>query len=445
MNFFEALVLTFDSEATGADPLAWDRDQTIFVRAVDDVAEEGLRTVVISHSIRSDNAAFDKLNIPNVEMTLVDNDKASVLIRQTDLGTQVVEGDAVGDTYTVALTKQPDAGETVTVDLLFDADQVSLSQSSIEFNAGNWDAPVVVTVTAHDDATAENPLRSTIGHTVSSIGGTDPEFAAVADMFEVKVEVRDNDAGGLLVTQSGGNTLVSETQTDTYSLVLTQQPTAPVTVTILSDGQTLVSADSDPLGRLDASGDEPTVTFDETNWDIPFVVRVAVNPDAVIDDGQPVQAFPAQPHALSPIRGPLIIEGSVIEGKDRALRQAVILPTETDAPLPVLNIDTDESQQTDTLNVFNDGSVSDDDGHHGNATQASGLAQVYEVAQGDIDLNEFGNISGLNMGSGLVLNFGTVANPDNRTFDGGISYHGVEMVDILLGQGEDDFTVSDTS
>ena len=76
--------------------------------------------------------------------------------------------------------------------------------------------------------------------------------------------------------------------------------------------------------KPDGTGDAPTVTFDATNWSVPFTVLVEVNP--ADDSGSPiVQVFPAQPHTLTEIRGPLTIEGSVILGKDRSLTPAVML------------------------------------------------------------------------------------------------------------------------
>ena len=60
---------------------------------------------------------------------------------------------------------------------------------------------------------------------------------------ELEVDVRDNDAGAVLVTQTGGSTVVSDTESDTYTLQLAKVPTAPVTIAILTDGQTLISAD----------------------------------------------------------------------------------------------------------------------------------------------------------------------------------------------------------
>ena len=442
IHYFSSLVLTFDSENTGAE--AWDRTQAIYVRAASDTAEEGERTVVISHSIRSDNADFNHLDIPNVEVTVIDDDKAGLIVEETGTGSEVVEG-LDTDTYGVTLTRAPDAGETVIVTLDYDAGQIAVNSvdprfdaamGTVTFDATNWDQTITLTLTAVDDAVVENRMLSAITHWVVSDGAV---YGGVSDPYEVEVSVQDNDSGGLVVSQTDGATLVSENQPDAYTLKLTKAPTAPVTVSILSDGQTLVSSADSRFSSTNGA----TVTFDADNWDVPVVVDVAVNPLADTSDA-PVQKYPAQPHIAGEIQGPLVIEGSMIPGKDRTLKTAVMLPTEADVPLPVLDIDVDESLQTDTLNVFNDGSMASDAGFHDHVDQVSGIAAIYGVSEEAVDPATFGNISGLGMGSDLTLNFGTDAQPDDRTFDGGITYHGVEVVDILLGQGDDAFTVDQT-
>ncbi|MHC4618339.1 MAG: hypothetical protein ACYTEQ_11370 [Planctomycetota bacterium] len=460
INFAPALVLTFDSAVGGTiDPTAWAREQEIFVRGTFDEAEEGERTVVISHSVYSDNLDFDNLNVPNVEVKLIDDDKAGLIITETDLETQVLEGATAGDTYKISLTKEPVSGETVTVTLQFDDigdSQISVSDPSsstgrfdavtceLTFDSTNWFQPFELKVTAVNDSVAENRLRAVITHIVSSTGGTSPEFANVLETPEIKVDIRDDDAAGLIVTETDGSTLVSEGNPDFYDIVLTCEPTDPVIVSITTDGQTIVSADSNLYGRFDDTADIPTVTFDDSNWNIPFTVKVEVDTDSSGQGSPVVQVFPAQPHSTTEIRGPLTIEGSVIPGKNRSLTPAVMLPSETDGPLPVPQIEVDEAQQTDALNIFNDGSVSNDEGVHDNPDYVSGLAAVYEVEVSEIDLSEFANISGLNMGGVFELDFGTPGNPDVRTFDGGVTYHGIEVVDILLGQGNDQFTVETT-
>src|SRR5690606_39134756 len=123
----------------------------------------------------------------------------------------------------------------------------------------------------------------------------------------------------------------------------------------------------------------------------------------------------------------------------------VTLFTETDEALDLPEVDIDESQQADKLVVYNDGSVSDDVGLLANPNHVDGLAAIYEVDASEIDLAEFKNLSGLGMGGDTQINFGTVTDPDNKTFDGGITYRGIETTEIFLGTGNDTFTVEDTA
>src|SRR5204862_7524855 len=106
---------------------------------------------------------------------------------------------------------------------------------------------------------------------------------------------------------------------------------ADVTISVLTDGKTLVSS-ADP--RFHA-GAQPTVVFNSSNWSDPVTITVAVNPAFTPPSGtdaQPVQVFPAQPHKTSSIYGPLLIEGN--STAPRALVQGVHLPTETEVALP---------------------------------------------------------------------------------------------------------------
>lgn len=77
---------------------------------------------------------------------------------------------------------------------------------------------------------------------------------------------------GVTVTQSGGSTVVAEGgATDSFTLVLTSQPTADVTITLTPDAETTLSATS--------------VTFTPANWDVAQTVTVTAVDDAT--DEQP--------------------------------------------------------------------------------------------------------------------------------------------------------------
>lgn len=493
-------VLTFDSDTASGDQ-AWDREVTVKVRGIHDEAEEGEKTIVVSHSSYAEpkggapevedsdavtTSDLDALNINNVEVTVYDDDKPGLIVTQLNRGspadpstdiedteTLVYEGDTEGDYYQVSLTKEPDAGETVTVRLDSDFGQIDLAADDPEtparlnvvptaggdaahytltFDDGNWNDPFKIKVTADDDGDTEKQLRAVVTHSVSSntAGG---EFADVSGTTEVDVDVRDNDSAGIIVKQTNGSTLVSEELGgDEYTVELTQEPAAGTTVKvqILTDNQTLVdeiAIDDDPYNRFSVLGGIPTIIFDDSNWDAPFTVPLVVNPDFEDEGGQPVQKFDAQPHLVNKIRGPVVIEGSNIPAKDRTLTDQVILPTESDGERPIVEIEINESEQNDVLNVFADGSPSGDTGFLTRFSDTDteineGLDFVYQDPE--LDINEFANINGLDMGDDLTIDFGVAGSHDYRTFAGGLTYHGLETVEIMLGTGNDTFEVQTT-
>ena len=176
--------------------------------------------------------------------------------------------------------------------------------------------------------------------------------------------------------------------------------------------------------------------FTPLNWAFNQFVIVTANTSYVPGTGDTqVQNFALQPHTLDQMFGPLLVDGGQIE--DRSLKQGVRLPTEIDSPLPVLTISVDESQSTDTLNIYDDGSVlSTTDGVLStiDSTEASALDGVYKTT---VDQSAFGHLVGLGLGD-QDLHFGAT------TFEQGITYHQMEVVNLLLGQGDDTFHITGT-
>ncbi len=159
-------------------------------------------------------------------------------------------------------------------------------------------------------------------------------------------------------------------------------------------------------------------------------------------DGAPTEnnfekSFPLMSHTLNRIQGPLVVEGGV-GPEDRSVKPGVTLPGELNPDLPEVVIVVDESAMTDTLNVYNDSSVSDDTG----VMSTLLLHTDYSVkADGTVSATL---ISGLGMGTDLVVNKGTEAAPDLFTYKGGIAYTNLEVAEVLLGTGNDTFTVTGT-
>ena len=218
----------------------------------------------VRHSISGDSAAnFRDVKVPLALFEVIDDDSAGVIVTQVDPATglpddrtQAGEGSAT-DAYTVALTRAPLAGETVTVTLVHDG-QVTLLvggvvTSQLAFTAANWSTPRLVQVVATDDAEIEGPHFSVLGHTVQSSLGASSAYAGVTAR-DLDAILSDDDAGTVLIRQTGGATSVVETGTsvadaatyvdpavvavggagwsDTYTVVLTRRPTTSVDVVI---------------------------------------------------------------------------------------------------------------------------------------------------------------------------------------------------------------------
>jgi ELWxxDGT repeat protein len=90
------------------------------------------------------------------------------------------------------------------------------------------------------------------------------------DAVDGLLTIIPSDPAGITVTPMDGGTTVSETgTTDTYTLVLTSQPTANVVITVAPDSQLTVSPGS--------------LTFTAANWNIPQVVTVTAIDDSVVE------------------------------------------------------------------------------------------------------------------------------------------------------------------
>lgn len=500
-DFTDALVLTFD--ATN-----WNVAQTVTVEAAQDAAEEGQRIVQISHGVKSADANFDQAQVENAEITVLDDDKPELLIIESGTDTYLhegVSGSEITDTYDIRLTREPAAGEVVTVTLSDDSNSGDLTYSKrvLSFDASNWDQAQTVTVTAKADGIVENNEGIRITHTIGTSGGV---YDATTESF-LDVTVSDGDSAGVIVRESNGDTLIIDQagETDTYSLRLTKAPTQDVTINIADDGQTRVVAggrvvlnqlalysgtlqfvhnpdgpdyiirtdggdfrsDDFAIGqhidvtgtgsndgayavgavtaggtRIELSGGMTVVnetvagtldvtvaqvTFTKDNWDQAVTVTLEADPDFVPDSLSYItKVFATEPHTASKIAGPLIIDGGPTTGRE--IQNAVMLPTERDSGPRDITVVIDETQQTDRVFLHNDTSVAVDAGFMSNIVDANGISRTL--------------INGLGMGTGtLTFNEGTPDAPIYKTYDRGVSFQQIEVTEVLLGQGDDSFTV----
>ena len=195
-------------------------------------------------------------------MTITGVTAAGITVTQSGGSTDVTEGGAT-DTFTVVLNQPPTAN--VVIALTPNA-QVSTAPTSLTFTPANWNVAQTVTVTAVDDAVVEGAHSGSIAFAVTS---ADLGYNGLA-VASVTVNVTDNDVAGVTVTQSGGNTNVAEGgATDSFTVVLTSQPSANVTVALATGTQVTLSSTN--------------LTFTPANWNVAQTVTVTAVDDAVVE------------------------------------------------------------------------------------------------------------------------------------------------------------------
>jgi Ca2+-binding RTX toxin-like protein len=188
------------------------------------------------------------------------------------------------------------------------------------------------------------------------------------------------------------------------------------------------------------------VTFDSTNWWQPVTVDLVADPYYVLQPGQEnLTSFSKRPHLLSGIRGPLAVEGGTT-ASDRSLRPAVLLPGEGNAPLFQIAPQPPEAQQVDVLNVYADSSQEDLRGTL-TATAITGLG----MNSTPLDFSALVASSGGAMPFGEPTTFpagisygAIVVNPLTGAFDPTAAYTTIEVLNLLLGQGNDHLDITST-
>ncbi|HET7352029.1 MAG TPA: hypothetical protein VFJ28_13915 [Marmoricola sp.] len=409
--------------------------RTVYVRALDDLAAEGERFVVLQHLVEEagTGALYNGLPMLNAVVRVIDNDEAGVTV-VAGKPVKVTEGGGTSS-YTLELNKAPAGDVTVTVnpggDLRVSLDGTHWFDSvTVTFTSTDWDA-VTIYVKAYDDTSVEGYEFSSISHTVTTGDGTG--YPTSTPIGTVNVLVADNDTPTVQIIESNDGTVLAEGSsgpyaTDSYGIVLTSNPGAGNTVTVkidarktktlngateLDNQQVEVSIDGGATWHLSTS-----ITFDHTNWNSVRTVLVRAIDDLVVD-GSDYQAFASTGGSFGrthQIQGPLLVFGGDDPEGDRSFPQPVMLPGEfTEAPVTTPNpaFDVIEEDQVDTLVVDNHNSV---------ASESGTLTSSH--------------LSGLGMGGPRTI--GGIA------FAGGITYTGLEALQILLGSGVDTFTVEST-
>ena len=242
-------VLTFAPGNTDA--------QTIEVQITDDAVDEDVEAETFTVTLSG--AANATLQDATATGTIDDDDVPAVTVAFGAASYTAVEG---GGGAVVAVTLSADPERPVEILLTAvegggaEEGDYTLSATSLTFDSGVTAREV--TVTAADDAVDDD------GETVTL--GFGPLPAGVTAGSAVTVALEDNDARG--VTVSRETLTVAEGGSSTYTVVLTSEPTAAVTVSMTTD-----LADSTVLV------DPASLTFTAENWSTAQSVAVSAVED----------------------------------------------------------------------------------------------------------------------------------------------------------------------
>lgn len=231
------------------------------VSAVDDDIDDDNRTCRITSAVSSSDSDYNALAVNLFGLTVQDNDTAGTVVSPGVLNIGEPDSSAI---FTVTLTSEPTA--TVTVNL-FSSDLSECSApATVTITPAQWRTGVGIPVTAVDDAIKDNARPCVMQTTTSS---SDAKYNALA-IADVTVTVADDDQAGVVVSPTSLTTQEPDGVT-TFTITLTSEPTATVTVNLVS---TEISECSVPA----------SVTLDANNWAQGVGVAVAALNDA-IDDG----------------------------------------------------------------------------------------------------------------------------------------------------------------
>ena len=276
---------------------------------------------LIDMAALSSDPRFAGVFVQDVAVHVADNDEAGMVVaypngplrvfEQREAGEANVPSNLVVSSYLVVLTRAPEETVQVTASVVPISERdrraggkgialcvgtgvctpatASDAGVTLQFSRTNWWIPQAITVIAPPDELSEGTRTAIIQHRI--VQGASPDDGGAYDNLQVlstSVTVIDDDAADVLPVQvdaSGrpDNTLLvaedvnptaagSLPYTDAYQVILTRKPTDEVDILVSSDGQTQIWDGTDYVQSI-------TLTFDETTWSTPQIVRVRATHD----------------------------------------------------------------------------------------------------------------------------------------------------------------------
>ncbi len=229
----------------------WNVAQTVTATGVDDQVKDGdIAYTIVTGAGASADPNYAGYNAGDVSVTNQDNDVAGVVVAPV-AGLVTTESGGTA-TFTVRLASQPTANVTVALSSSNTAEG-TVAPASVTFTPANWNTAQTVTVTGVDDNVADGDIAYAI--VTGAATSTDPVYSGM-NPADVSVTNRDNDSAAITVAPVAGLVTTEAGGTATFTVVLTSQPTANVTLPLSSSN------------AAEGAVAPAALTFTSANWNV---------------------------------------------------------------------------------------------------------------------------------------------------------------------------------
>lgn len=245
------------------DASNWERGQAMLIHAIDDHVIDDAQSCTVTTTAVSADANYSGIAVADPVVTVNDNDYADVVMASANVIVREPNNNAL---MILKLTSIPTAPVNVALSST-DPGECSVP-NNVTLDGLNWESGVGAPVFAVNDDVDDGDQTCNISATITS---ADSHYDGIT-VADFPATVVDDDTAG--TTVSATTVAVSEpANSANFTVALTSEPTAPVTVT-------LVSGDS---GECSVPA---TTTLDAGNWRTGAIVTVNALDDDLDDESQ---------------------------------------------------------------------------------------------------------------------------------------------------------------
>ena len=169
--------------------------------------------------------------------------------------------------FTMVLGGAPTANVTINL-ASSNTSEAVVAPTSVTFTAGNWNLPQTIAVTGVDDSVDDGDVTYSVITSNAISADAIYNNMPVSDVVATNL---DNDTAAITINSAGGLTTTEAGGTASYSVVLTTQPTANVTLNLLSDN------------IAEGSVAPASILFTAANWNTARTVTLTGVDDSIVD------------------------------------------------------------------------------------------------------------------------------------------------------------------